>query len=1130
VTELKQLIAGLIRGEQTFEVVSKALDRLLEQTPDAAPGVARLLQAARESGLPHHIFVALNGQLGAHTHGLADPNEAVFAADNADATVLVGEDEDPAATLFADDNTGVTIKPDVHQTDPDPDATLLADDADVTIMDEPAEANFIETLVLDQPPEVDRGEDTGAFNPFASDTTIGAAGDTSIKPPGRDIGDRTVLVDESRGAIDSSGVTPPGAAESAAELPTGASWPTSAGQAPPTSADSPVVAGVDREFHEGDLLRGRFELISKLGEGGMGAVWKGKDKLKEEARDRNPFVAIKLLQGDFKAHPEAFIALQRETAKQQRLAHPNIATVYDFDRDDATGTVFMTMEVLEGQPMDAFIRKLPADGLSEEEAMPLIQELCAGLSYAHQASLVHSDLKPGNCFYTKEGNIKLLDFGIARASKTKGETEGETTLFDPGQLGALTPTYATIEMFEGDDPDPRDDIYALAIMTYQLLTGKHPYGKKSALKAKEMGLTVEPIAKLNKRQNKGLARGLAFLREDRAESVEIFLESITRSRSRTGLWVGAGIAATIIIAVLGYGPAQNYIEKGKREELIAKVQQGGAQGIRDGLAQARTLGEEQLALVLEDERVINAAAALIATDDGRGVEGALALLGAYPDEWRRRVKDVEAARKAIFDHYEGRIQAGFSPAEGRFDFPAAEKDLARLDALYPDSAQVFQLRSTLADSKTATLADLGARYKELKSAGKLIPSKSEYDIGDVLVAIRAIDAKHFMLSDKDLPFRFAQEAEKAIKTDRDYSRADALLAASAAYAPDDGKLKGLRYDLDQILTRIENEKRIADLESRLSQAEPGLKSLTDYQRVRDELVALADLSAQSTVLSRIQGRLKSAFAQAFSGLMASSKWQQSEDLLFSFARLLSIANLTRQRAALSRAESAAGFEPDLAAREPQVGERVAAVEALLANPKFSIDWETRLKVPYKELLALQPLGSPALEQVRTDTARLLLGAALAARRQKNFNQAREFVAKGLEFYPGLKNFSDENVAIDATEQQFLAERAEEERLAKIETLKAEFGERAEANDVQAANATLQEITALGMQADDVFLRITVPQLLADAYRRLAALAAQGDDYLNAVELARQGLKLNPNLQTLSDALANYQSEVKKRKR
>ena len=1171
-TELKQLIAGLIRGEQTFEVVSHALDEFLEQSPDAAAGVTRLLQAARDSGLPPHVFVALNAQVAEHATSVGDANATVFAAEalfdadalssadalsladtvsfadtGADATVFPADNEDPDATVFAGDSGDATMVLSDHDASGsrvDLDATVVTDDdADVTRIDaqeaDQDSANYIATMVLDRPVElVDPRDDADSFDPSSGATTTGAASPSEYTSltSGQAVDDRTIMSEEPDDGFDILSTTAMSAVESSTAsptgAPTGATRPTAVGQT--SGSDGGPIAGVDREFQEGDLLRGRFELISKLGEGGMGAVWKGKDKLKEEARDRNPFVAIKLLQGDFKAHPEAFIALQRETAKQQRLAHPNIATVYDFDRDDATNTVFMTMEVLDGQPMDAFIRKLPADGLSEEEAMPMVEELCAGLSYAHQASLVHSDLKPGNCFYTREGNIKLLDFGIARASKTTDEAEGETTLFDPGSLGALTPTYATIEMFEGDDPDPRDDIYALAIMTYQLLTGKHPYGKKSALKAKELGLAVEPIAKLSKRQNKGLAHGLEFLRVDRTASVEEFLESVTRKKSRTGLWVGAGIAATIFIGVLSYNPVLNYINEGKREDVIALVQQGGAQNIGDGLAQAEALGEGQLALVLDDPRVINAAAELITANNGNSVEGGLEVLATYPADWQGKVKDVDAARTAIFGHYEQRIQASFSPADGHFDFPAAKNNLASLDALYPDSAQVFQLRSTLDDTKRETLTNLGDRYKELKAAGKLIPIKDEEDISDVLLAVKAINAEHFLLSDKDLPFRFAQEAEKAIKpaneSERDLKRADALLVASAAYAPNDGKLKGLRYDLDQILTRIENEKRIAALEARLAQAESGLRALPDYQRVRDELVALADLSAQSKVLSRIQTRLKSTFSDAISSLIAARKWQQSEDLLFSFARLLSIADLTRQRAALSQAETTAGFTPDLAARKPQVDERVAAVQALLAKPEFSIDWETQLKVPYKELLALQPLGSPQLEEVRTETARLLLSAALEARKQENFNQAREFVAKGLEFYPGLKNFTDENAAINSAEQRFAAKRAEEERLAKVETLKSEFTERAGSNDIQSANATLQELRDLGVKADDVFLATTAPTQLADSYQRLSKSRADGEDYLQAAELAEQGLKLNPKLNELAKALAGYQIEIKKRER
>jgi serine/threonine protein kinase len=1114
VTELKRLIDGLIRGEQTFEVVSAALDQLLDETPDSAPGVARLLQSARESGLAPRIFAALNGQIGTQTSAPGSSSvgadATVFAADSGDATVFAGDDEDPNATVFADLGDVATTEVEPPRADFDPEATVFDDSSDVTVVEGAQAEVFLETAISARPFEISDPDSTSQTNPRHDEATSGDS-----------LGANTSLAQAQNGGdsnggddgFDTLSETALGAADDAAETPTGG-----------------PVAGVDREFQEGDLLRGRFELISKLGEGGMGAVWKGKDKLKEEARDRNPFVAIKLLHGNFKSHPEAFIALQRETAKQQRLAHPNIATVFDFDRDDNTGTVFMTMEVMEGQPMDAYIRKLPAEGLSEEEAMPLVAELCAGLSYAHAASLVHSDLKPGNCFYTKEGHIKLLDFGIARASETKDDAVGETTLFDPGTLGALTPTYATIEMFEGDDPDPRDDIYALAIMTYQLLTGKHPYGNKSAPKAKELGLGVEPTAKLNKRQNKGLARGLAFMREDRAETVEVFLESMTRKKSRASLWVSLGLAATVLLTVGAYNPIMNYMNEGKREGVIVLVQQGGVQGIRDGLEQAKTLGDEQFAMVLEDPRVISAAVAVISADNGSKVQSGLAMLAAYPEDWQRQVLDDEATKKAIFGHYEQQVQLAFAPAVGHFDFPAAKQSLDELKVLYLDSKQAFLIAETLNESKRVTLASLNKQYKSLKYAGKLIPVEKEDDIADVLLAVKAIDAEHRLLSDELLPARFAEEARKAIEVDRNYQRADALLVASAEYAPNHSELKGLRYDLNQILTKVENEKRIAELESRLSQAEPGLKALPDYQRVRDELVTLADLSAQSTVLNRIQGPLKSAFGDALTARTAASNWQEAEDLLFSFARLLSIGHLTRQRVALTEAENAAGFTPYLGARKPAVDGRVAAVTALLAKPEFTIDWETRLKVPYKELLALLPLGNADLEQVRTATARLMLGASLQARKDENFNQAREFVAKGLEFYPGLKNFSDEGTAINSAERKILAKRAELERLAKIKSHKVEFEESAQANDIQSAQATLQAMTALGVKTDDPFLSDTAPQKLADAYQRLSKLAAGNDRIVNAAQFAQQGLKLNPGLSALSEALSGYQIEMERRER
>ena len=274
----------------------------------------------------------------------------------------------------------------------------------------------------------------------------------------------------------------------------------------------------------GITLKERFVLLEKLGQGGMGVVFKAKDLLKVEAQDKDPYVAIKVLTDAFKKYSGSFIALQREASKAQRLAHPNIATVYDFDRDG--NTVFMTMEYLQGKPLNQLIKELGKKPLKLEHALHIIEELCSGLAYAHEKLLIHSDFKPGNCFLLNDGHVKLLDFGIARAS-TQTDEERDNTMFDPAKLSAVTPAYATPEMFAGMNPDPRDDIYGLACVAYQLLAGgKHPYNKVASPKIKELGIKPKPIKGLNRRQQRTLMKALTVVREDRIEDVTKFAEGM----------------------------------------------------------------------------------------------------------------------------------------------------------------------------------------------------------------------------------------------------------------------------------------------------------------------------------------------------------------------------------------------------------------------------------------------------------------------------------------------------------------------------------------------------------------------------------------------------------------------------
>ena len=316
------------------------------------------------------------------------------------------------------------------------------------------------------------------------------------------------------------------------------------------------------------IIKNRFVFEELLGAGGMGVVYKAKDLLKVEAQDRDPYVAIKVLSDEFKAHPEAFIALQRESRKTQRIAHPNIVNVHDFDRDG--DTVFMTMEYLDGKPLDKLISQYRSIGLPTEEVWKILNGICSALIYAHGQNIIHSDFKPGNIFVNTKGTAKVFDFGIARAvakAEHREDSHDDRTVFDAGNLGALTPAYASLEMLEGKTPDVRDDIYALGCIAYELFTGEHPYNRVHADEAKRQKLKPKRIPGLTKRQWRAIERALAFDRENRTESVEAFWEEITRKEGHLGKIV-FGILLLAVVAGGAYYQFKPIEEAGLSEDQV----------------------------------------------------------------------------------------------------------------------------------------------------------------------------------------------------------------------------------------------------------------------------------------------------------------------------------------------------------------------------------------------------------------------------------------------------------------------------------------------------------------------------------------------------------------------------------
>ena len=298
----------------------------------------------------------------------------------------------------------------------------------------------------------------------------------------------------------------------------------------------------------GTWVRARYVLVQLIGSGGMGQVWKARDSYLERTNDPFPFVAIKMLNANLEQDPDAYVALQRETKKAQELAHPNVVTVHLFDTDSpGSGRAFMSMELLEGECLDVRIRQYP-DGDARDKVLPIILGMAKGLEYAHKRGIVHADFKPGNVFITDTGIPKILDFGIARAAKIAGVNRRADS-FDAGTFGGITLGYASIEMIERQEPHPADDVYALGLVAYELLSGRHPFKGLSAAEARDARLLPARLRGVRRHEWRAIERALAFNRDRRWQSAGEFLRAF-EGRSVTAKVLGT-LAAALLLLVGG---------------------------------------------------------------------------------------------------------------------------------------------------------------------------------------------------------------------------------------------------------------------------------------------------------------------------------------------------------------------------------------------------------------------------------------------------------------------------------------------------------------------------------------------------------------------------------------------------
>jgi eukaryotic-like serine/threonine-protein kinase len=310
---------------------------------------------------------------------------------------------------------------------------------------------------------------------------------------------------------------------------------------PPPLKDTATGVDLARRLAPGTVVAGRYRVVATVGIGGMGVVYKARDEELDED------VALKVLRPDLGADPDWVARFRRELVLGRQVTHRNVVRIHDIGESD--GLRFLTMRYVEGQSLLEILR---AEGsLPVERALPIVRQVAEALQQAHDAGVVHRDLKPGNVLVEADGTAYVTDFGIARSLGRDGLT----------RTGAVvgTPEYLSPEQVAGDAVDGRSDVYSLGILFYEILTGQLPFHGESkaeilaqriggrARDIRETGVAVPPYVRA------AIARCLERSPSRRYQSARALIADLDRRRVagrrvHRGVWLAAGIGVLALAA------------------------------------------------------------------------------------------------------------------------------------------------------------------------------------------------------------------------------------------------------------------------------------------------------------------------------------------------------------------------------------------------------------------------------------------------------------------------------------------------------------------------------------------------------------------------------------------------------
>jgi eukaryotic-like serine/threonine-protein kinase len=720
---------------------------------------------------------------------------------------------------------------------------------------------------------------------------------------------------------------------------------------------------------------GKYDVVGVLGQGGMGVVYRARDP--RIGRD----VAIKTLTEGFSGDPEMLKRFYQEAGQTGNLRHPNIVTVYDFG--DEEGLPYIVMEFLDGEPLDKIIRHQEPIHLGAR--LDIIEQVCSALAYAHLQGIIHRDVKPANVIVQRDGLVKLLDFGIARA----GQQQVDRGMTRTGTLVG-TPAYMAPERLRGEPFDGRSDIFSTGVMLYQLITGALPFDAEyPAILHQILQQDPPPLAKyvstyppfLEQVIKRALAKD-PFERYAHAGDMAADLNGV-------GSQLKIERVAELFTQAQAAVAAQNYVEArsllsqilrmngqhAEAKQLMASVDQYfNLQKTRERIDQLKRAAVDALAQRNWEPAIAYCTEALHLEAENAELAGLLAQANTgkqTQEQVQRFMRDAESAR------HSGNFELAREFAGKAADLDRTDTRIVAickvLDQEVEEARRKQQLRKLLSQAQESlAAARLTEAFSAISQAEELAPADAELlRLKDELGSLQRQQERKRLVNDLQEKSAIALSLEQV-------QEVAAEVAAALEKYPAEATLLRLKIQLEPRLREHQRKRLVAEV-SEACRHLPPLEALT---RIRDALAQLPGneelLKLESAITQRLTREQRELVLAEYLGkaralledhlyLETAKVLEQCEKDGFSSPEMSELLNLARSAAA-ERVSQDLVERTFLEAKQLLEAEDYEAVLKLLPPVLERVD-EPALRRQLDEARGKQGILEKRVNQVLTDTER-----------------------------------------------------------------------------------------------------------------------------------------------------------------